>query len=312
MQPTRSLDRRGIRGVGATVALAALAAFVAVPASAGPTLDRIKSAGKITFGYTPDARPFTYKDDAGNPAGWGIALCRRIADAAKAEIGAPSLGVEFVAVTRQDRIPSVADGKVDMLCDATVPTLANRKLVSYSITIFPGGTGAIVRSDASTRLKNILAGRDPAWHARWRANMDQVLERRTFAVVGGTRAEQAVKDRIKEMQLDVRVVPADSYAAGVERVLDRRADVFFGERAILLDAAKRSAVAGDLMVVDRYFNREVLAFALPRGDEDFRLLVDTALSKLFRSGELATLYTTYFGKPDPATLTFFQADALPE
>lgn len=312
MQATRTHDRRGLRGAGVAVALAAFAAFVAAPASAGPTLDRIKAAGKITFGYSSDARPFTYKDDAGNPAGWGISLCRKVADAVKAELGAPSLGVEFAGVTRDTRIQAVADGKVDMLCDATVPTLANRKLVSYSIAIFPGGTGAVARTDASSRLKDVLAGRDPAWHARWRANMDQVLERRTFAVVAGTRAEQAVKDRIKDMQLDVKIVPADNYAAGVERVLDRRADVFFGERAILLDAVKRSTVASDLYVVDRYFNRETLAFALPRGDEDFRLTVDTALSKLFRSGELATLYASHFGKPDPSTLTFFQADALPE
>lgn len=312
MQATRSPDRRGVRALGAAAALAALASLAASPSHAGPTLDRIKAAGKITLGYTTDARPFTFKDDAGNPAGWGIALCRKVADAVKAEAGVASLGVEFVGVTRDNRIQAVADGKVDILCDATVPTLANRRLVSYSIPIFAGGTGAVVRASASTRLKDILAGRDPEWHARWRANMDQVLERRVFSVVAGTRAERALNDRLKEMQLDVRIVPADNYAAGVARVLDGRSDVFFGERAILLDTVRRSASASDLLVIERYFNREPLAFALPRGDEDFRLTVDTALSKLFRSSEIATLYTTYFGKPDAGTLTFFQADALPE
>ena len=49
-----------------------------------------------------------------------------------------------------------------------------------------------------------------------------------------------------------------------------------------------------------------------RGDDAFRLLVDRSLSRLFRSKDLAPLYTRYFGAPDTGTLEFFQSVALPD
>jgi polar amino acid transport system substrate-binding protein len=67
----------------------------------------------------------------------------------------------------------------------------------------------------------------------------------------------------------------DSYDAGIKRVLDRNSDVFFGDRAILLEAAKRSPSAGDLVVLDRLFTYEPLALALARNDDDFRLTSTT-------------------------------------
>ena len=70
---------------------------------------------------------------------------------------------------------------------------------------------------------------------------------------------------MQEFKLAAKVVPVDGYEAGVQRVLDRKADVFFGDRAILLDAAARSPSAGDLLVLDRLFTYEPLALALRAG-----------------------------------------------
>ena len=65
-------------------------------------------------------------------------------------------------------------------------------------------------------------------------------------------------------------------------------------------------------MLDRLFTYEPLALALPRGDEDFRLLVDRALSAIYRSGEIGDLYAGWFGEPDEAALTFFRLHTLPE
>ena len=102
------------------------------------------------------------------------------------------------------------------------------------------------------------------------------------------------------------------YEAGVQGVLDRSSNVFFGDRAILLDAVKRSASVQDLVVLGRSFTYEPLALALGRGDEDFRLIVDRTLSRLYRSGEIGALYAKWCGEPDENALTFFRLNALPE
>ena len=88
------------------------------------------------------------------------------------------------------------------------------------------------------------------------------------------------------------------YEAGIQAVLDRKASAFFAERAILLDAVKNHKSADDLMVLDRQYTYEPLALPIQRGDEDFRLLVDRALSKQFESAGYQGTYAKWFGEPD--------------
>ena len=65
-------------------------------------------------------------------------------------------------------------------------------------------------------------------------------------------------------------------------------------------------------VIDRLFTYEPFALALRRDDDDFRLLVDRTLSRLYRSKEFAKLYATWFGKGDDSAMRFFRLMALPD
>lgn len=60
-------------------------------------------------------------------------------------------------------------------------------------------------------------------------------------------------------------------------------------------------------MLDRLFTSSPLALGLARGDEDFRLVVDRALSHLFGSSEFHDTYMKWFGKPDERT-HFLPAD----
>src|SRR5262249_27894326 len=121
----------------ACLALASPAFAQKSAAPASPTLARIKQSGKITFGYQPDARPFSYRDEWGVEAGFSVVLCQRIADAIKTELGVSTLKVEWVPPPANDRFSAVADGKVDAFCGADTETLSRRQLVSFSIPVFP-------------------------------------------------------------------------------------------------------------------------------------------------------------------------------
>jgi putrescine:ornithine antiporter len=70
--------------------------------------------------------------------------------------------------------------------------------------------------------------------------------------------------------------------------------------------------AAELHFVDRFFTFEPLALALPRGDEDLRLIVDRTLSRLYRSGDVNAVYAGWFGPPDSITLDFYRAIAIPQ
>jgi putrescine:ornithine antiporter len=300
----------GAKAMLAVFILAFGAALLAPRPAEAQTLDRVKSAGKIAFGYEP-ARPFSYKDESGNAAGYSVALCRKIADDLKAELKLPALAVEWVPVTLEGRFADVAQGKVDLLCGADSVTLARRADVSFSIPIFPGGIGALLRADAPSGLRDILERRPPS-RPLWRGTPAQVLQEQTFSVVANTTSATWLAERLDTLQLTAKVVPVDSFAAGIDALLAGKANVFFGDRAILLDAAARSPSAGDLSVLDRHFTSEPIAFALKRGDEDFRLAVDRSLSRQFRSEDFTALYTKWFGKPDREARDFFRLSALPD
>jgi ABC-type amino acid transport substrate-binding protein len=129
-------------------------------------------------------------------------------------------------------------------------------------------------------------------------------------VVEGTRDQQTFNQRMKELELIPRMLPVDDYATGVQRVKDGRSNAFFGNRAILLDAVKRQGKGSELEVLERLFTVESVAFAIPRGDEEFRLLVDQALSGIYRSSGLGDVYGKWFGPLNERALVLFRINAL--
>lgn len=285
--------------------------LTATPAWAGATLDHIKQTGTIKLGVGPDG-PLNRKDASGNPGGFALDLCGKIVESLKADLNLPALKAEVVPVSGAEGIAAVAQGKIDILCDATLPTTAARKQVSFSIPVFTTGVAAVVRADASDRLKAIYSGRPVPTNPIWRGNADQVLRDGVISVIGGSHTEAVVTKALANAQLVPRIVPASDYVTGLQQVLDGRSNVFFGERIALLDAVRRGRIPGELQVLDRYFTQESLAFAVPRDDEELRLEVDTALSKLFRSNELPTIFAKWFGPISDNALTLFRMNALPE
>jgi ABC-type amino acid transport substrate-binding protein len=276
------------------------------------TLERIRASGSLKLGYRADAQPFSFQDESGQPAGYSVALCGKIAEQVKTTLAQASLAVEWIPVTLESRFADLSAGKVDLLCGADTATLTRRQEVSFSIPIFPGGIGAVLNTDASARLQLVLEGRPLPNEPLWRARPAEVLQHKRFSAVTGTTTESWLAGRISTLGIIATQSPVETYDAGVELVLDGRTDALFGDRAILLAAVKRSRAPDELIVLERRYTLEPIALALARGDEDFRLLVDRSLSQMYATGEFGQLFTETFGEPDENMLMFFRMSALPE
>ena len=295
---------------GALVALLApMAAQVTTPA-ASPTLDRISESGHLRLGYRVDLRPFSYRDDAGQPAGYSVELCQKIAVAIREDLRMPKLVVDWEAVSARDRFEAVRQGSVDLLCGADTVTLERRQTVAFSIPIFPGGVGVLLRTDAPARLKNVLAGRGQPFHPTWRASATELLQFKSFAAVNGSTADTWLHQRIKDLNVVTTIVPVPSYEAGADGVAARTNDAFFGERAILLGLAQRRPK--DLLVVDRLFTYEPLALVMAQQDERLRLVVDRALAHFYAYGQMSGFYARFFGEPGENVLAFFRWNTIPD
>jgi len=294
----------------ALFAVSCIALTTALPAAAA-TLDRIRETGRIKFGYLVDARPFSFQNAAGDPEGYGVRLCQGVAVRVKAQLSLSDLAVDWVPVSIENRMQQIQDGSIDLLCTPASVTSEHRQNVSFSIPVFPGGNRAVLRADASTELRDTLSGASgtrPVWRG---SPATKVLQGTSIAVVTGTSTQKWLEKRRAELQIDAKIVPVPDYRTALQQLADHKVDVVFGDRAVVLGAMDESQHK-NLVVLDRLYTYEYLAFPLARGDEDFRLSVDSALSELYASDEFRPLYEKWGGAFNENTRKFFQWNTLPQ
>ena len=266
----------------------------------------LQTGPRLTIGFHPDARPFTYENESGKPVGYGIELCGQVAALAKDTLGPGAADPEWVHVDPQNRLGLLRDGKIQLLCGEPV-TLSARKEAALSIPVYPGNVGALLRADAPPALGKALSDRLGA--APWNSTPD-VLQSVVFTVVDGSPTQDALTSRLAQLQIKANVTPVKTYADGLQAILDRKATVFFADRSVLRAAVKASPSFDQLNLIDRRLALAPVAIALPRGKEDARLAIDQALSTLYRKPEFRALYTKWFGAPDSDTVAFFRQAAL--
>ncbi|WP_322789048.1 transporter substrate-binding domain-containing protein [Paraburkholderia phymatum] len=275
-------------------------------------LARIKQTGKINIGYVDVASPFVYRDSEGRAVGYLAGICQGVADQVKSRLSLPALTVNWIQVSSDERYRALQDHRIDLLC-GDPETLTGRQFISYSVPVYPGGVGALMRTDAARGLKELLSGADIEAHGPiWRASPAQLLNAQTFSAVKDTPTARWLNDRIREFKLTARVVTVSSHEEGVRQVLDRKTNVFFAERQILQDAVKRSTASDSLQVLQRRFTVVLVSLGVAREDEDMRLFVDQSLSKMYTSGAYRGLFVKWFGEPDEDTKKFYRAAILPE
>jgi len=285
-----------------------------VSLASAQTLERIRDTGHIKLGYFADARPFSYETEGTAPQGYTITLCEHIAAQVKSELSMPGLTVDWKEVQPDRALEQVSQGNIDLLCAPMSVTIEKRRNVSFSLPIFAAGNRAVIRTNASSQLRNVLtqqSGNRPVWRGSPAAT---VLTGTKVGVVEGTTSEQWLKERIGMLQIDAKLVPVEDYRTGVQRLAAGELDMFFGERTVVLgvlstmDRSARESVE----ILDRLFTHEPIALALARNNDDFRAVVDSGLSRLYASEQFPSLYTKCCGELNEEMRSFFSWNALRE
>jgi polar amino acid transport system substrate-binding protein len=254
---------------------AGLLVLATVQISAAATLERIRQSGEIRLGYRADARPYSYRNERGEPAGYIVDLCREVAGGIAAALGGKTR-IEYVLVPATERFDAVRDGRIDMLCDPTSVTLARRELVDFSIPTFLDGASVLSRAG-----KPIQRFED--------------LKDRRIGVLAGTTTEQSLRGSLADLGIAAAVHTAPHHQAGIELLTSNRVDAYFADRAIVAAMLYQGRLPG-FQLSRQYFSYETYALALPRDDSAFRLLVDRTLARLYRSGRIDGILARTFGK----------------
>lgn len=272
------------------------AALLAGPALAADTLERVRDSGSFTIGYRSDAQPYSYRNAAGEAAGYIVDLCRAVAEDLQESLGLAELTTSFVEVTAENRFEAVSSGEIDLLCEPTSVTLQRREKVDFSIATFVDGASVLYRSEGPHSF--------------------EALKGHKVGVRGGTTTEEVLRAALSRMNIEAEVVPLTDHQDGIQQLQDGAIAAYFADRAILLFLLfGNPEAARDLQLSDQFFTHETYGLALPRGDDDFRLAVDGTLARLYRTGEVLPIFRRNFGEralPSELLKAMFVINALPE
>jgi ABC-type amino acid transport substrate-binding protein len=278
------------------IALAAFTTSVAFAQGLDGRLKKIADTRTITIAHRTDAPPFSFVDANKEVTGFSVDLCRKVVASIERQIGVKDLKVRYVPVTSQSRFDTVAKGQADMECGASTATLSRMKTVDFSSFIFLETTGLMAKSASGFQSLADLGGKK-------------------IAVIGGTTNERAVNDEAKRRQINVTVVPVKTSQEGIAALDSGAADAFASDVLLLIGSAPLAKDPKSLVLLNDKLSVEPYGIVLPRGDYAFRLAVNTALSQIYRSDDIDTIFNRWFGsfgKPTPLTEAVYILGSIPE
>ena len=259
------------------IAFLLLCALAAPAAAQSGVLEKIRKAGAITMGYVEGSAPFSSLDENRQPEGYSVDLCREIAKGIQAQLGLQALETRWVALNLQNRLEAVRSGRVDIECSTTTWTLARQKEVDFSLITFVDGGSILSRVESGVgRLADFTGKR--------------------IAVITGTTTEKVLRESIERRSIKAEVVAVRTRDAGLQLLEQRKVDGFASDRIVLIGLVLTTPSQGTYKLLDEDFSIEPYALALPRGDHEYRLAVNRVLARLYRTGEIETIYRRWLGK----------------
>ena len=243
------------------------------------TLKRVLETGEFRIGFVPDAPPLSFRDSEGNPVGYSIDLCRRIASTIRDELGLEKINIVYTPLdSMEQRLSAIEKGEVDIECGATTVTLSRRERVDFTLMTFITGSAVLTRKASPIGDFDDLAGA-------------------TIAVLSGTTTEDVMRRVIEANDFDVKLRLISSHDEGMELLNSRKVAGYASDRAMLIGQVFRNADAQNQYAMTRTaFSFEPYAMMIPRGDTEFRLMADRALASLFRSARIRRIYQDWFGR----------------
>ena len=261
------------------------------------TLKRIDDTGQINLGYREFEPPMSFRDNSGKPVGYSIDLCDHIAAAVKKRLGRSDITLNYVPVTAENRFTSIESESIDILCGATTKTLGRSERVGFTQLTFVTGASLLSMDDA--KVPNVLG-----------------LKGKRVAVVSTTTTIEALKGALNETLVDAEVIPVSSATEGMALLDKGEVDAFSSDQVVLIGQVIARDSGKQYFLSQELFSFEPFALAVKRGDVDFQLVADRALSQLNRSGQILATYRKWFAqfaeKPTMALRALYQLNATPE
>jgi glutamate/aspartate transport system substrate-binding protein len=223
------------------------------------TLKKIKDSGTITLGVRESSIPFNYSLGGVRQVGYSYDIMMRAVDAVKADLKMPNLQIREIPVTPQNRIT---------------------KQVGFSDTIFIIGTRLMTKKGSGIKDFADLKGKN-------------------VVTTAGTTSERLLRKMNDEKNMGMNIISAKEHGQSFLTLESGRAVAFMMDDALLYGERAKARNPDDWVVVGAPQSREAYGCMMRRDDAPFKKVVDGAIVKTMKSGEINQLYHKWFQEPVP-------------
>jgi len=263
---------------GFLLAMSALLPVTAIaqsaPAQLAGTLQKLRTSGAITIAYRESSVPFSYLSARGEPIGYSIELCRKLAEAIGTALDR-ELALKWLPVTSESRIDAITSGRADIECGSTTNNLERQKLVAFSPTFFVSGTKLLVPAGSPIKSFRDLGGK-------------------TVLVTAGTTNEKTMRELGPKFGLNFRLVAARDHADSFAQLAAGRADAFATDDVLLYGLITQNQAKGKFQVVGDFLSYDPYGIMYRKGDTQFAALINDAFHVLAEDGEIERQYKRWF------------------
>lgn len=282
--------------IGMFVAASLFATSSAMAQQVPNTLGNIKAAKVINVAFSGDSLPFSFVGANNEPAGYSIDLCRRVIAQIGQAVGVPDLKVNWLAGSTPERLRMVGSGKADVDCANTTQTLARLANVDFSSLIFVDAGGIIIRADSSINSVAELAGKK-------------------IAVLKDTTTEARLNTIVRQHLTGASVVQVGDASQALAMLESGTVDAYAGDKIKLVGLASQAKNPGKFALLAEELSFEPYAMALPRGDAALRLEVNRALTQVYLSGDIESIFARWLGplgRPTGLLAAMYLLYSIPE
>jgi polar amino acid transport system substrate-binding protein len=240
-----------------------LVLLLAFPAMADK-LDDVMARGQLNIGVAEASPPFSFREGERGVVGYDVDLAAQVAK----RLG---VAMKTISIINAERIPSLRDGKVDIVAMGMTRTPSRGKDIDFSAATLVSPHKILVRRDSGITKVTQLAGR-------------------TLALVRSASVDQDLKDAVPTLQ----IAHFDDYQACFTALKEKRVDSFLADELLLLRFAAQSGASQDYALIEGYDLPRTAGFGLKKNEPRFTDFVNRTLIGLEASGEAAKIFDTWF------------------
>jgi glutamate/aspartate transport system substrate-binding protein len=174
----------------------------------------------------------------------------------------------------------MANGTIDLECGSTTNNLERQKQVWFTITHFVTANRWIAKNSAKLKSLPDLKGK-------------------TIVSTAGTTNIKQITELNGQQNLGMNILSANGHPEAFQMVETGRAAAFVMDDILLYSLAAQSRNPKDYEISAVALSVEPYGIMVRKDDNEFKKVVDAAMTNIYKSGQINAIYDKWFLKPVP-------------